>query len=62
MEKYVIYNHPSTPPSDIKLGVWYKFEDMKIRFGLDKVVFLFQPCNFGYEEIEEIFPKKKDKK
>jgi hypothetical protein len=61
MAKCLIYNHPSVPPVGINLGVWYTLEELKEKFDLEYIVYRFQPTNFGWEEVEEIFPKKHKK-
>ena len=60
MEKYLIYAHPSIPPVGIKNGQWYSLEELKERFGLEYVTQFFMPTTFGWEEVEEIYPKKKE--
>ena len=60
MTKYCIYVHPSVPPVGIKVGVWYSLEELKERFTLEEIVFKFQGANFGFEELEEVYPKKKE--
>jgi hypothetical protein len=60
--KYLIYNHPAIPPVGIKVGVWYSLEELKEQFSLEYIVFRFQPTNFGWESVEEIFPKKNKEK
>ena len=62
MQKCLVYNHPAVPPVGIKVGIWYTLEELKEKFDMEYIVYRFQPCNFGWEQVEEIFPKKKEEK
>lgn len=59
MEKYLIYAHPSIPPVGIKNGQWYSLGELKEKFDIEYITQFFMPSNFGWEECEEIYPKKK---
>lgn len=60
MIKYLTYFHSSVPPIGIKLNQWYSLEELKEKFTMDYIVNFFFPANFGWEEIEEVYPKKKE--
>jgi len=62
MTKYCIYVHPSVPPVGIQIGQWYRFDELKERFTLEYITQFFSGANFGFEELEEIFPKKEREK
>ena len=63
MQKCLIYNHSAMPPANIKLGQWYTLDELRkvYSFSLDYITAFFMPTNFGWEEIKEIYPKKKSK-
>lgn len=64
MQKCLIYNHSAIPPVNIKLNQWYTLDELRnvYSFSLDYITAFFMPTNFGWEEIEEIYPKKKEDK
>ncbi len=59
MEKYLTYFHPAVAPSGIQLNRWYSLTELKEKFDMDYIVYHFLPANFGWEECEEIYPKKR---
>jgi homospermidine synthase len=59
MRKCLIYSHPAVPPAGIRIGEWYTLDELKERFSIEYITKFFQPANFGWEECEEIFPRKK---
>lgn len=64
MQKCLIYNHPSVAPPNIQLGRWYTLDELRNVYGfsLEYITHFFMPTNFGFEELEEIYPKKKEEK
>ncbi len=57
-KKFLVYAHPSVPPVNIKINVWYSLDELKERFDLEEIKHFFQPSNFAWEDLDKVDVKK----